>query len=152
MLLPDMMSVGGLRDMTIGSFFVTFDLRLWPSSSVKVTFIFIIRWTLYCCVLVSSTKFVCSIEYEIWTIVWRKPKWRNNDVIIHSTFMKFKHKSTKGISKQHISNSILIEHKRADVQSREVNKELWRKNGYYVFVTMTFDPRSPISIGSEPVQ
>ena len=29
-----------LRDMTVSSFFVTFYLRLWPSSSVKVTFIF----------------------------------------------------------------------------------------------------------------
>ena len=32
-----------LRDMTISSFFVTFDLRLWPLSSVKVTFIFIVK-------------------------------------------------------------------------------------------------------------
>ena len=90
-----------LRHMTISFFFVTFDLRLWPSSSVKVTFNFVIRWTLYCCVLVPSTKFVDSIEFEIWTIVWRKLKWRHNDVISHSHFMKFKHKSTKGISKRH---------------------------------------------------
>ena len=27
------------------------------------------------------------------------------------------------------------------------NTELWIKNGYYVTVTLTFDPRSPISIG-----
>ena len=26
-----------------------------------------------------------------------------------------------------------------------------KKNAYYVTVTLTFDPRSPISIGSEPV-
>ena len=34
-----------LRDINISSFFVTFDLHLWPSSSVKVTFTLIIRWT-----------------------------------------------------------------------------------------------------------
>ena len=46
-------------------------------------------------------------------------------------------------------NIILIGHKRADIQSREVNRELVRKNGYYVTVTLTFDPRLPISIGFE---
>ena len=35
-----------------------------------------------------------------------------NDVITHSNFIKFKHKSTKGISKQ---NFILIGHKRAEI-------------------------------------
>ena len=72
----DVCECNSLRHMTISSFFVTFTLRLWPSSSVKVTFIFIIRWTLYCCVLVPSAKFVGSIEFEIisWTIVWRKIK------------------------------------------------------------------------------
>ena len=75
---------------------------LWPLHvSFKVTFIFIIRWTLYWCVLVPSTKFVGSIEFEIWSIVWRKRKWRHNDVISHSNFMKFENKSTKGISKRH---------------------------------------------------
>ena len=33
-----------------------------------------------------------------------------------------------------IPNFILIVHKRAEIQSREVNRELWRKNGYYVTV------------------
>ena len=94
-------SVISLRDMTISSFFMTFDLRLWPSSSVKVTFIFIIRWTLCCCVLVPCTKFVGSIKFEIWIIVCRKLKWRQNDVVTYSIFMKFKHKSTKGIFKRH---------------------------------------------------
>ena len=42
-----------------------------------------------------------SIEFEIWTIDWRKLKWRHNDVITYLIFMKFKHKSTKGIFKQH---------------------------------------------------
>ena len=62
----DVCECNSLRHMTISSFFVTFDPRLWPSSSVKVTFIFIIWWTLYCCVLVPSTKFVGSIEFEIY--------------------------------------------------------------------------------------
>ena len=96
----DVWECNSLQHLTISSFFVTFDLRLWPSSSVKVTFIF--EWTLYCCVLVPSTKFVGTIEFEIWAIVWRKLKCRHNDVISHSNFMKFKHKSTKGISKWHI--------------------------------------------------
>ena len=49
---------------------------------------------------------------------------------------------------------ILVGHKRAEIQSREVNKELWIKNGYmyYVTVTLTFDPGLPISIESEQVQ
>ena len=127
-------------------FFVLFDLRLWPSSSVKVTFIFIIRWTLCWCVLVPITKLVGSIEIYIWTIVLRKRKYRHNDVITDSIFMKFKHKSTKCISKRHTEFHF---DRRAEIKSREVNRELWRKNGYYVTVTLTFDLRSPISIGFE---
>ena len=106
---------------------MTFDLRQWLSSSVKVTFFFIIRWTFRCCVLVPSTKLVGSIEFEIWTIVWRTLKWRHNDVILHSIFIKFKYKSTKQLS--NIPNFILSEHKRAEIQSREFNRELWRKMG-----------------------
>ena len=43
-LVPGMMSVSVIvcQIWQISSFFVTFDLRLWPSSSVKVTFFFII--------------------------------------------------------------------------------------------------------------
>ena len=77
----DVCECNSLRHMTISSFFVSFDLRLWPLSSVKVTSIFIIRWTLYCCVLVPNKKCVGSIEFDIWTIVWRKLKWRHNYVI-----------------------------------------------------------------------
>ena len=80
---------------------------MWPSSSVKVTFIFIIRWTLYCCVLVPSTKSVGSIEFEIWTIVWRKLKWRHNDVISHLNFMKFIH--TPRVYQSDIPNFIFIQ-------------------------------------------
>ena len=128
---------------------MTFDLRLWISSSVKVNFIFIIRWMLRC-VLVPSTKFLGSIEFEIWTIVWRKLKWRHNDVITYSNFIEFDQNSTKGIGLNDMLNFILIENKRTEIQSREVNRELWRKNGYNVTVTLTFYPRSPISLGFEP--
>ena len=122
----DVCECNSMREMTISSFLVTFDLRLWPSLSVKVTFISFIWWTLCCCALIASTKFVGSIEFEIWTIVYRKFKWRQNDVIAHSIFMKFKHKSTMGVSKRH--TFILIKHKRAEIQYyMEVNRELWRK-------------------------
>ena len=66
-------------------------------------------------------KFVCSIEFNIWTIVWRKLKWRHNDVITYSIFMKFKQKFIKSIFKQ------CIGHKTAEIQRREVNRELWGK-------------------------
>ena len=52
----------------------------------------------------------------------------------------------------YIPNFILIEHRRAEIQSRKFNREVWRKNWYYVTVTLTFDPRSPISIGFDPVR
>ena len=61
----DVCECNSLRDMTISLFFVTFDLRLKHSSSVKVTFIFIIRWMLYCYVLIPSIKFIGSIEFDI---------------------------------------------------------------------------------------
>ena len=43
-----------LRDMTINSFFVTFDLRLWPWAYVKVTFTSISRCTLCSWMFVSK--------------------------------------------------------------------------------------------------
>ena len=97
----DVCMCNSLRDMTISSFLwpLTFACDLHrPSRSLSF---FFIRWTLCCCVLVPSTKFLGSIEIEIWTIVWRKLKWRHNDVNSHLNFMKFIHKSTKGISKWH---------------------------------------------------
>ena len=79
-LVPGIMSVSVIvcEIWPLVHFFMPFDLRLWPSSTVKVTFICIIRWiwTLCCCVLVPSTKFLGSIEFEIWIIVWRKLKWQ----------------------------------------------------------------------------
>ena len=58
------------------------------------------RCALCSCTLVPSIKFSGSIEFEIWTIVCRKLKWRHNDVITHSNLIKFKHNSIKGLSKQ----------------------------------------------------
>ena len=91
---------------------------------------------------------VCSIEFDIWSIVRRKLKW------CHYLFDFYK-KWTTNLLRVYLSdilNFIFIGHKRAEIQSREVNEELWRKNGYYVTVTLTFDPRSPNSIGSEPMR
>ena len=110
-----------LRHMTISSFFVTFDLLLWPSSSFKVTFILISRCTLCSCILVPSMKFLGSIEFEIWTIVLRKLKWRHNDVITHSNFMKFKTNRPR-VYLSDLLNFILIKHKRAEIQGTEVNR------------------------------
>ena len=102
-LVPGMMSVcNSLRDMTINSFFVTFDLHRWPSAYAKVTSTLFSRCTLYSCTLVPRMKFVGLTEFEIWTIVCWKLKWRHNDVITYSNLIKFKYKSTKGISKRHI--------------------------------------------------
>ena len=123
----DVYGFNTLRDITICLFYVTltFDLHLWPSSSLKVTIIFIIRWTLCCCVLVPSTKFVGSIKFEIWTIVLRKLKWRHNDL---SSFRFLWNLNTNRprVYLSDISKFILIEHKRADIQIREVNREFWR--------------------------
>ena len=112
---------------------MTFDLCLWPSSSVKVTFIFIIRWTLCCCVLVPSVKFVSSIEFEIWKFVWRKP-------LMTSLTIRFLWNSNTNLPRAYLSDILkftLIGHKRAEIQSKEVNRDLWRKNWYYVTAKVT---------------
>ena len=78
-----------------------------------------------------------------------------NDVTLTSSPIRFLsnlYTSRPRVYLSDIADFILIEHKRAEVYSKEVNRELRRKNGYYVTVTLTFDPRSPISIGFEPVQ
>ena len=124
----DVCECNSLRDMTISSFFVTFDLRLLPSLSVKNTFICIIKWTLCCCVLVPSTNFVGSIKIEIWTIVWRKLKWCHNQTMTSSSIQflcTFKHKSTKEIPKRH-TKFHFDWIKRAEIHSKEANRELWR--------------------------
>ena len=100
-LVPGMMSVNIIvcEIWPLILFFVTFDLHLWPSAYVNVTFTLFSRCILCSYTLVPNMKFVCLMEFEIWTIVYRKLKWRHNDVITHSNLIKFKHKSTKSISK-----------------------------------------------------
>ena len=75
-----------------------------------------------------------------------------NDVAMMSLSIQFLRnlfKNRPRVYLRDITNFILIELKTAEIQSREVNR---RKNGYYVTVTFTFDPRSPISIEFEPVR
>ena len=131
----DVCKCNSLRHMTIDSYFVTFDLRLWPSSSVNVTFILIIRLTLGCCVLVPSMKFEGSIEFEIWAIVLRKHKFTMTSSSIR--FLWDLNTNWPRVYQSHILNFILFEHKRAEIQSREVNREWLRKNDYYVTMTLT---------------
>ena len=71
-----------------------------------------------------------------------------------SSHIQFLSNSNKELPRAYLSdkvNFMLIGHKRAEIQSRKVNRELRSKNGYSVTVTLTFDPRSPISIVFEPV-
>ena len=127
-----------LRDMTISLFFVTFDLCLWPLSSVKVTFIFIIRWTLCSCVLVPTMKFVGSIELKCGQLFGENL----NDVTMMSSPIRFLWDLNTKRPRVYLSymlNSNLIKHKIAEIQSRKVNRELWRKNGHFITVTLTFD-------------
>ena len=88
-----------------------------------------IRWTLYCYVLVHNDVTSSPIRI-LWNLNTNRPMVFVSD----------------------IPNFILIKHKKAEIQSREVNREWWRKNGYYVTVTLTFDPRLPNLIWFEPVQ
>ena len=97
----DVYGFNTLRDITNCLFYVTFDLHLWPSAFVKVTCTLINRYILCCLMFVPKMNFVGSIEYEIWTFVWKKLKWRLNDVITHLMTMKFNYRSAKGLSKQH---------------------------------------------------
>ena len=107
-------------------FYVTFDLHLWPSSSVKVTFTLIIRCILCCWMFVPKMKFVGSVEFEIWTFVLWKPKWRHYDVITIS-FNEIHIRICKKTYVRAIQNFSLIKLKNAEIYSREVNRELWKK-------------------------
>ena len=139
----DICECKSLWDMTITSFFITSDLHLWPSASVKVFFTLIIWCNLcYWHIGIPSLKFVGSIEFEIWTIIWRKLKWSHNDIIICSILMKSKHKSSRGIPTYQIlfwSNVIELRYKVGKVT------ENYEKNGYCVTVTMTFDPMAEVT-------
>ena len=149
----DVCECNSLREMTIYSFFVTFDLHLWPSVYVKVTLTLISRCTLCSCTLVPGINFVGSIEFEIWTIICRNL----NDVTMTSSPIRILSNSKTNLKRAcaYLSdklNFIPIGYKRAEIRSREVNRELWRKNEYYVTVTLTVDQRSPMWIGFERLQ
>ena len=101
---------------------MTFDLHLWPWAYVKVTFTSISRCTLCNCTLVPSIKLVGSIEIKIWTIVYRKLKC---DVVTSSPIRIWWNSNTN-LLRAYLSdklNFILIRHKKAEIQSREVNRE-----------------------------
>ena len=111
----------GISPLIICLFYVTFDLHLWPSFC-QGHLHFVIRCIWCCWMFVPKMKFVGSVEFEIWAIVWRKLNWCHYDVIPHLIFMKFLYKSTKGIP-----NFRSIKHTKAEINSREFNRELWRK-------------------------
>ena len=77
---------------------------LWPSpvtsAFVKVTWTLVIRciWLTctsvirciwFCWMFVPKMKLVGSVEFKIWTFVWRNLKWHHYDVIPNLIFMKF---------------------------------------------------------------
>ena len=67
-----------------------------------------------------------------------------NDVTMTSSPIRIFSNSNINLPRAYLSdklNFILIRHKRAEIQNREV---LGRKNVFYVTLTLTFDPRSPI--------
>ena len=90
-----------LQHIPICLLYVTLDLHLWPSSSVKVTVILIIICILCCCMFVPKMKSVGSVEFEIWTFVYRKIKWRHYDVITHLILMLFTYISANSICRRH---------------------------------------------------
>ena len=154
-LVPGMMSIGifiiTLWDITICLFYVTFDIHLWPSAFVKVICILIIICILCCWMFVTKMKFVGSVEFEN----WQSYEENLNDVTMTTSSIRILQNSNTNLPRAYLSdklNFILIGHDIAEIQRREVNRKIWRKNGYYVTVTLTFDPRSPISIGFEWLQ
>ena len=103
-LVPGMMSMGLLpykiHHITICLFYLTFDLHLWPLAFVKVTYTLIIICILCCWMFVPKMKFVAPVEFEIWTFVWRKPKWIHYGVIANLILMKFTYESAKSVWKR----------------------------------------------------
>ena len=122
---------------------------IWSSVFVKVTCTLIIRCILCCWMFVPKNEvWRFSRIWNIWTFVWKKLKWHHYDVI---WFQWNSHTNMQIAYVNGIPNFSLIRHDRAEIYSRDVNRKLWRKNGYWVTVTLTFDPRSPISIGFVPM-
>ena len=70
-------------------------------------------------------------------------------------FDLYKKKSIANLPRAYVSgrpNFKLIVNKRAEIHSKEGTKELRRKDGNCVTVSLTFNQRSSISIGFEPVR
>ena len=64
--------------------------------------------------------------------------------------MKFKHKTTKGISKR--PTEFYFDRLFRDLRSKEGKLiENYEENGYYVIVTLPFDPKASISIGFKTI-
>ena len=91
-------------------------------------------------------KFVGSIEFEIWTVVWKNL----NDVTMTSSPIRFLRNSNTNLPRAFLSdipNLVLIRQKRAEILCRKLIENYEEKMVNYVTVTLTFDSRSPISIG-----
>ena len=129
---------------------------LWPS---PVTISFCqdhLRFTQYmylCCwMFVSKIKFVGSIKIQIHGHLYRE---NFNNVTMMSSpsgFLWSSYTNLQWAYQRGIPNFRLIKHTRAEIYSREINRELWRKNRYWVSVTLTFDLRSPILVWFKQLQ
>ena len=139
-----------LRDITICIFHVTFNLHLWTSSFLEVICTHLDVFYVVEC-LYKKRKFVGSVELKYGHLY----EENYNDITMTSSLLWFLWNSNTTLPRAYISGIpkfSLIRHKIAEIYTREVNRELWRKTRYWVNVTLTFDPRSPISIGSESIQ
>ena len=114
-----------LRDITICLFYVTFDLHLWPSAFVKITCPFVIK-CIWCCWMYQkwSLKIQSNLKYG-------QLYWENlHDVTMLSSHIWFLWNSYTNLHRAYqsgILNFRLIKHVRAEIYSRKVNRELWRK-------------------------
>ena len=151
----DVFECNSLRDMTIISFFY----YLWPS---PVTFIVCqghchFNQQMDVMLLYIGTHNEVCMFNRIWDNYGQLFGENLNDVTMTPSLFRFLWYSNTNLPRTYLSdiliiNFMTIRYRRAAIQSREVNRKLWRKNGYYVTVTLTFDPRLPISIGFEPVR
>ena len=88
---------------------------------------FVNRCILCCWMFVLKLKFVGSVEFEIWTIVYRE---NLNDVTMTSFpiwFLWHSHTNLLRVYQSGILNLSFIRLKRAEIYCREVNRELWKK-------------------------
>ena len=105
-LVPDIMSIGLiLYEISpfvylMGSLTFTCDLQLLSRSLAlwSLDVFYVVKMSIKK-IIIKKPKLVGSIEFEIWTFLWRKLKWGHPfDFLI---FMKFKYISAEGISKRH---------------------------------------------------